>query len=409
MIEDVKKQQDILLEAVDDVVSKEAFLKQLLDSKQRQKPLLVKAGFDPTAPHLHFGHAVLFRQLKKFQNCGHRVALVIGDFTARIGDPSGRSQLRPTLSKEEVQENASTYARHAFRLIDKDKTDLVYNSSWMESLSFSKILSLTSHYTVSRMLERDDFKKRFQENKAISVVEFMYPLMQGYDSVVLDSDIEIGGTDQRFNLLMGRHLQKAYGCETLQTVMMLPLLEGLDGVRKMSKSYGNDIGIEEEPYSMFAKIMSISDTLMWRYLLLLTDIGQEKIEELKKEVELGQKHPKKVKEELAKELVSTFHSEKEAEEARVSFDTIVVKGGVPQEIDDIYLRPEDIHKDEMLVLDVIALLGIFSSRAEVKRLIKQGAVRYNREKVQSIDESCECRGKALIQVGKRIFKNVIFP
>ncbi|PIU46607.1 MAG: tyrosine--tRNA ligase [Candidatus Hydrogenedentes bacterium CG07_land_8_20_14_0_80_42_17] len=355
MIANAKK---ILLRGVDEVIGD-------LDSKLKEgRPLRIKAGFDPTAPDLHLGHTVLLRKLRQFQDLGHKVFFLIGDFTAMIGDPSGRNETRPPLTREAVLVNAQTYKDQVFKILDPLKTEVVFNSSWLEPLGAAGILKLASYRTVARMLERDDFKERFKNNIEITITEFLYPLLQGYDSVALNADVEIGGSDQRFNLLMGRKLQEIEN-QPPQVVVMLPLIEGLDGVRKMSKSYGNAIGILENPDNIFGKIMSIPDSLIWRYMILLTSISEDEIEEMKNSAI----NPRDAKARLAAEIVSMLHDRSAAENASIRFDSIFKRKEKPEEISEIIpLQGEDLPS-------LLLRAKTVSSKSEARRLIEQGGVR----------------------------------
>ena len=363
--------------------------------------LRIKAGFDPTAPDLHLGHTVLLNKLRHFQDLGHRVFFVIGDFTAQIGDPSGKNVTRPMLTSEEVLENTKTYAEQVFKVLDREKTSVVFNSSWTNTLTPADFIKLTGQYTVARMLEREDFKQRFQHNTAISIHEFMYPLLQGYDSVALQADVELGGTDQKFNLLMGRTLQVAYG-QKPQSVITMPLLEGLDGEKKMSKSLGNYIGITDSPSSMFGKILSISDTLMWRYYELLSLKSESDIEQLKKNVEQGIMHPKVAKEELAKEIVARFHSLDAAQKAQQEFNAIFSQRAMPETMDEFTVQYGDASKP----VEFLLFSGTVSSKGEARRLIAQNALTVDGEKV------CDplaplIPGEYNVKLGKRRFFRLI--
>ena len=358
----------------------------------------IKAGFDPTAPDLHLGHTVLLQKLKTFQKYGAKVQFLIGDFTAQIGDPTGKNKTRKMLTPEEVKENAKTYQEQVFKILDKELTDVVFNSEWLNALGAAGIVELTTTYTVARMLERDDFEKRFKSNTPIAISEFIYPLLQGYDSVALKSDIEIGGTDQKFNLLMGRHLQKVYNVGKEQSVMMMPLLVGLDGVNKMSKSLGNYVGITEDPNTMFAKILSISDELMWDWYELLSDKSLEEIEKLKEEVANG-KNPKEVKELLAIEIVDRFHGSGAGEKAKAHFDKIHKQNQIPENIPEFEIEP-------MNIVDALVTTKLASSKSEARRHIKGGAVRINQEKISSQDIRLEDGKEYILQIGKRKFAKV---
>lgn len=369
-----------------------------------KKPLRIKAGFDPTAPDLHLGHVVLLQKLKAFQDLGHQVILLIGDFTARIGDPSGCRETRPMLSEKAIQENAKTYIAQVEKVLDVNKAEIRYNSEWLGKVDLTKILGLTSRYTVARMLERDDFEKRYQSGEPIGIHEFLYPLLQGYDSVELKADVELGGTDQKFNLLVGRHVQHEFGQET-QVIMTLPLLIGTDGVQKMSKSYGNAIGIQEPPQEIFGKLMSISDELMWSYFELLTDRSPEKVATLRSEVASGRHHPKATKQELAFELTARFHGTAAAQKAAAEFERVFAAKKLPSEIETVSLA---MREKKISLPQLIVQLGLAESNSEAGRLIAQGGVRLNERKVDDRKLMLAAQGEYLLQVGKRRFKKVLF-
>ncbi|MCW9026191.1 MAG: tyrosine--tRNA ligase [Thiovulaceae bacterium] len=360
------------------------------------KTYTVKAGFDPTAPDLHLGHTVLLQKLATFQKYGARVQFLIGDFTAAIGDPTGKSATRKVLSKDEIQSNIKSYTTQAFKILDKDKTDIVYNKDWLDSLGTVGLIELSSTLTVARMLERDDFSKRYSANTPIAVSEFLYPLLQGYDSVHLKSDVEIGGTDQKFNLLMGRQLQKVYETKKQQAVLMMPILEGLDGVQKMSKSLNNYIGVTDEANDMFGKILSISDELMWRYFELLSTKSITDIDLLKSGVEDGSIHPKKVKEDLALEITARYHSEEEAQNAKAEFEKVHAKSQIPTDIDEFSCD------GEVWIAKALVDCNIEPSTSQARRDIKQGAVKINQEKIQDMQLQLKA-GEYVLQVGKRKF------
>jgi len=379
-----------------------------LKEKLKRKNLIVKAGFDPTAPDLHLGHTVLLWKLRDFQDLGHTVYFVVGDFTARIGDPSGRNKVRPPLSEEEVKENAKTYTEQAFKILDPEKTVVVFNSSWLSKLGTEGLIKLCGKYTVARMLERDDFKKRFENNIPIYIHEFIYPLLQGYDSVAIKADVELGGTDQKFNLLVGRDLQREFGQEP-QVCITMPILEGLDGVRKMSKSYKNYIGILEPPEVQFGKVMSIPDELMWKYFNLVTRISEEKIRELKEGVEKGIYHPMEVKKFLARTIVSMFHSEKDALEAQRYFEKVFSKKELPENIPEITVSLDMVGgKKEVSLAYLIKVIGFAPSTSEARRIIRGGGVKINGEKI--LDEKYIVdlsKGEFILQVGKKKFGKII--
>jgi len=360
------------------------------------KNYTVKAGFDPTAPDLHLGHTVLLQKLATFQKYGAKIQFLIGDFTAQIGDPTGKSVTRKTLTQADVLENAKSYKEQVFKILDPKNTEVVFNSEWINNLGASGMLSLTTTFNVARMLERDDFDKRYKSGTSISISEFIYPLLQGYDSVHLQSDIEIGGTDQKFNLLMGRHMQRAYEIGKEQSVLMMPILEGLDGVQKMSKSLNNYIGVTDHPNDMFGKVLSISDELMWRYYELLSAKSLSEIDGIKEGVANGTLHPKKVKEDLALEIVERFHGANEAQEAKEEFERVHAKSEIPTDIDEFSVE------GEVWVAKALVDCNICPSTSQARRDIKQGAVRINQEKVS--DEQLQLtQGEYILQVGKRKF------
>lgn len=374
---------------------------ELLAKLKTGKPLKIKAGFDPTAPDLHLGHTVLINKLRQFQLQGHEVIFLIGDFTGMIGDPTGKNVTRKPLTKEDVLANAETYKEQVFKILDPAKTTVAFNSTWMEKLGAAGMLKLASRQTVARMMERDDFKKRYSNGQAIAIHEFMYPLVQGWDSVALESDVELGGTDQKFNLLMGRELQKAEG-QRPQTVLMMPLLEGLDGVQKMSKSLGNYIGITDSPTDMFGKIMSISDVLMWRYYELLSFKPIAEIEVYKTEIANG-KNPRDVKIDLAKELIARFHDEAAAQAAHDEFINRFQKGAMPDEMPEIELIPEG---GEIAIANLLKEAGLVGSTSDAYRMIKQGAAKIEGEKITDRNLTVASGSEAVYQVGKRKFARV---
>ncbi|ADV46123.1 tyrosine--tRNA ligase [Nitratifractor salsuginis] len=359
-------------------------------------PYKVKLGLDPTAPDLHLGHTVILQKLAAFQKHGAIVQLLIGDFTAMIGDPTGKSETRKVLDRETVKQNAQTYQEQAFKILDPEKTELMFNSTWLDALGADGLIQLTTQYNVARMLERDDFEKRFKSGQSIAISEFLYPLLQGYDSVAMESDIELGGTDQKFNLLMGRHLQRAYGVGKEQAVLMMPILEGLDGVQKMSKSLGNYVGISEPAKEIYAKILSISDELMWRYYELLSSRSLEEIEEMKKQVAEGTLHPKRAKELLALEITARFHNEEEAQKAKEAFDSLFKARQIPEDIPEVTLEPG------VWICKALVDAGLEPSNSQARRDIKQGAVRIDQEKVSDEQLTLE-PGEYILQVGKRKF------
>ena len=381
-----------------DEILTETDLKKKLDSG---KQLLIKAGFDPTAPDLHFGHTVLLNKLRHFQDLGHKVIFLIGDFTGRIGDPSGKNKTRPTLQAKELIENAKTYEKQVFKILKKELTEIKFNSEWCDELGSDGLIKLASKYNVARMLERDDFNKRFTSNKSIAIHEFLYPLVQGYDSVALEADVECGGTDQKFNLLVGRELQRDYD-QNPQVVITVPILEGLDGEKKMSKSLDNYIAIDEEPNEMFGKIMSISDDLMWRWFELLSFISEEEISNLKDEMEAG-KNPRDIKFILAEELVDRFHKEGNGENCKNTFLNRFQKGQIPDDIETVEI---DIQNDSVLLVNLLKDVNMISSVSEGNRLIKQGGIKINSEKVEDVKLEIVKGSENLYQVGKRKFLKI---
>lgn len=375
---------------------------ELKEKLKSGKKLRIKAGFDPTAPDLHLGHTVLINKMKTFQDLGHEVIFLIGDFTGMIGDPTGKNVTRKPLTREDVLANAETYKEQVFKILDPAKTTVAFNSEWMEQLGASGMIKLAARQTVARMLERDDFKKRYAGGQSIAIHEFLYPLVQGWDSVALKADVELGGTDQRFNLLMGRELQKDEG-QTPQTVLMMPLLEGTDGVNKMSKSLGNYIGITDSPTDMFGKIMSITDDLMWRYYELLSALSLEQIDALKQEVANG-KNPRDIKIDFAKEMITRFHSEADAQAAHDDFTQRFSKNALPDDIPEITVSTED---TEMVISVLLKEAGLVDSTSEAMRMIKQGAVKLNGEDKVSDSKLMIAKGTtAIYQVGKRKFAKV---
>ena len=386
-----REQLKVLKEGTAEVIEEE----ELLEKLKKGRPLRVKAGFDPTAPDLHLGHVVLLRKLKQFQDLGHEVYFVVGDFTAMIGDPTGRSEARPPLTREEVLKNAETYKDQVFKVLDPKRTKVVFNSEWLERLGTEGIIKLSAKYTVARMLERDDFSKRFKEGRPIHIHEFLYPLLQAYDSVAIEADVELGGTDQKFNLLIGRDIQREFGQEP-QVCITLPLLVGLDGVRKMSKSYGNYVGITEDPKTMFGKIMSISDQLMWDYYRLLTDYTEEEVETIKKEW-----HPMEAKKHLAKLIVTMFHSEKEAESAKEWFERTYSKREFPEDAPLV-----EVEEKELTALELLIKIGAVSSKNEGRRVIQGGGLRVNFERVADPYTKIRVEGELKVQVGKKKFYRV---
>ena len=394
---DIDRQMATIKRGIAELIDEKELRKKL----ERGAPLRIKVGFDPTAPDLHLGHTVVMHKMRHFQELGHHVIFLIGDFTGRIGDPSGRSETRPPLTEEQVLANAETYKKQVFKILDPQKTEVAFNSAWLGKMDATGFIKLASSYTVARMMERDDFEKRFREQRPISIHEFLYPLCQGYDSVALKSDVEMGGTDQKFNLLVGRTLQAHYGIES-QCILTLPLLEGTDGVRKMSKSYGNYIGIDEAPAQIFGKVMGISDELMWRYYELLSAKSLEDIAELKTSVQNGSLHPKAAKENLAHEMVCRYHSEKDADEARQGFNAVFAGGGVP---DDMPEHSCTCGEDSTPPVFLEAA-GLVKSRGEAKRLMKEGALSVDGERCEDAVTPLTA-GEYVVKLGKKRFLKLI--
>ncbi|MBI5144932.1 MAG: tyrosine--tRNA ligase [Candidatus Omnitrophica bacterium] len=383
---EIEKQLEIIKRGAVEIVSEYELEKKLEESKRSKRPLNIKAGFDPTAPDIHLGHTVLLRKLRQFQELGHRVIFLIGDFTARIGDPSGRQEARKQLTKEEVMKNAATYKKQVSKVLDMDKAQIIFNSEWFDKMSGLDILNLTTHATVSQMLSRADFKKRLSKNEDISLLEFMYPLLQGYDSLKLEADIELGGTDQIFNLLVGRDIQKDFG-QPQQVIITMPLLEGTDGQQKMSKSYGNYVGIDESPKEIFGKIMSISDELMFKYYDLLTDENVEAVKLM---------HPKEAKLKLAQLIVEQYHTKKDALTARTEFERVFSQKETPQDIPIYKITPA---KNKLI--DILLDSGLVKTKNEARRLIKQGSVWLDDLRIEKEDALMQNPG--ILKAGKRRF------
>jgi len=389
--------------AVEILVEKELEEK-LAKSLETGVPLRIKAGFDPTAPDLHLGHTVLLQKLRQFQQLGHEVCFLIGDFTGMIGDPTGKSETRKALTREDVLRNAETYKEQVFKMLDPEKTRVVFNSEWLAAMTATEMIGLAAKYTVARMLERDDFGKRYANQMPISIHEFLYPLIQGYDSVALKADVELGGTDQKFNLLVGRELQREWG-QRPQSVLTMPLLEGLDGVNKMSKSLGNYIGINEAPEEIFGKIMSISDQLMVRYYELLSDMSLADLEILKRDIKSGSVHPMDAKKQLGREIVRRFHGAAAAEAAEESFVSRFRDNQIPDEM-PVFSFPGD--GSVILLCKLLAMTEVVPSNSEGRRAIKQGGVKVNGEKITDENLDITCRGEYILQVGKRRFAKVMY-
>ena len=393
----MKENLNLIKRGIDELISEDELIAKLKSKKQ----LIVKAGFDPTAPDLHLGHTVLINKLRHFQQLGHQIVFLIGDFTGMIGDPSGKNKTRPALNQEEINENAKSYKKQVFKILDPKLTDVRFNSEWSNKLGAEGIIKLASQYNLARMLERDDFNKRYKSNQTIALHEFLYPLIQANDSIALEADIELGGTDQKFNLLVGRELQRANGQEP-QVVITVPILEGLDGVNKMSKSLDNYVGIDESPNEMFGKIMSISDDLMWRWFDLLSFRSNQEISDLKKEQKAG-KNPRDIKIFLAKELIERFHSAKDAQSAEEAFINRFQKGIIPSDIEEVSISIEG---NEVPLPNLLKEVALVSSTSEAMRMIKQGAVKIDDKKIEDPKLTVKKNTSGVFQVGKRKIKKV---
>lgn len=393
-----EKQLELIKRGTVEIIREEELLEKLDNSYKYQKPLIIKQGFDPTAPDIHIGHMVSINKLKIFQDLGHTVVFLIGDFTGMIGDPSGRSSIRKVMTPDEVNENAATYKKQIFKVLDKEKTVIDFNSRWCSPMKFDEVLKLTSHYTVARILERDDFSKRYSEGRPISMLEFMYPLVQGYDSVALKADVELGGTDQKFNLLVGRDLQREYG-QKPQVVITMPLLIGTDGVEKMSKSIGNYIGIEDPPNQIYGKTMSIPDTLIYDYYQLATDINNDELMEIRKQLDSGDVNPMGLKKKLAWKLVETYHSSDDADKARANFEKQFSKREVPDEIPELPVEYDE--QGKAWLPKVIKESGVVDSNSAAIRMIKQGGVKINGEAITDKDHNISDSEDIVIRIGKK--------
>ena len=394
------RQIEVIQQGVEEIIPLEE-LKQKLDSSQKNnKPLVVKLGCDPSRPDLHIGHAVVLRKLRQFQDLGHQAVLVIGDFTAMIGDPSGRNKTRPQLTLEEAKSNAQSYMEQAKIILDIDSLKIYNNAKWLNSMNFSDVVELASKYTVARMMERDDFEKRFRSEISITIHEFLYPLAQAMDSVHLKADIELGGTDQKFNLLVGRDIQREYGQDP-QVILTVPLMEGTDGVEKMSKSYDNHIGITDSPDEMYGKTLSIPDNMIEKYFLLAANADEKKMDEVKKSLSDTQVNPRDIKRELARKIVEIYHSENLAKKAEETFDKIFIKKDIPEDIPEVKLD------EDTLIVDVLTLYALATSKSEARRLIEQGAVKINDQKCIDRDQIIIKDESLVIKVGKRRFLKII--
>ena len=396
----LEEQLKIIKKGTLDIINEEELIKKLEKSIKENKPLKIKLGLDPSAPDIHLGHTVVLRKLKQLQDLGHEIIIIIGDFTGKIGDPTGKSRMRKFLSDEEVLQNAKTYEEQVFKILDKEKTTIKFNSEWLSKLTFGDVLKLTGSTTVARMLEREDFKLRFENQRPIYLNEFFYPLMQAFDSTAIEADIEFGGTDQRFNLLSGRNLQKEIG-EEPQIVIMMPLIEGLDGKNKMSKSLGNYIGIYESAKSKYQKVMEIPDELIVKYYTLLTDVDDEKIKEVEAKLKDESVNPRDIKMDLAREIVSLYHTEEEVEQAEERFKMIFQMGQKPKDMDTVNVSKEDFD-----LISTVVDKGLVSSKSEFRRLLLQGGIKINDKKI-TMEKDLPKEGEIVVQVGKKKFMKII--
>ena len=396
----LEEQLKIIKKGTLDIINEEELIKKLEKSIKENKPLKIKLGLDPSAPDIHLGHTVVLRKLKQLQDLGHEIIIIIGDFTGKIGDPTGKSRMRKFLSDEEVLQNAKTYEEQVFKILDKEKTAIKFNSEWLSKLTFGDVLKLTASTTVARMLEREDFKLRFENQRPIYLNEFFYPLMQAFDSTAIEADIEFGGTDQRFNLLSGRNLQKEIG-EEPQIVIMMPLIEGLDGKNKMSKTLGNYIGIYESAKSKYQKVMEIPDELIVKYYTLLTDVDDEKIKEVEAKLKDESVNPRDIKMDLAREIVSLYHTEEEVEQAEERFKMIFQMGQKPKDIDTVNVSKEDFD-----LISTVVDKGLVSSKSEFRRLLLQGGIKINDKKI-TMEKDLPKEGEIVVQVGKKKFMKII--
>lgn len=394
------EQVKIILKGVEDLIDEKDLREKLTNAHKEGRQLVVKLGLDPSAPDIHLGHTVVLRKMKQLQDLGHKVVIIIGDFTGKIGDPTGKSQARKALTTEQVLENAKTYQEQIFKVLDREKTEVRFNSEWLGKLNFEDVVKLAATITVARMLEREDFKKRYESHTPISVHEFFYPLMQGYDSVAIKADIELGGTDQRFNLLMGRALQKEFGQDS-QVVIMMPIIEGLDGVNKMSKSLGNYIGVDEEAGVMYQKAMEIPDSLIVKYYNLVTDVHPDVVAEIEKDLKEDRKNPRDIKMELAKEIVRLYHGEEKANFAEERFKSVFQKGQIPVDILTVEADANDFDLAQIIVDNKLT-----PSKSELRRLVKQGGVKVNSEKIADLQEVV-AEGELVVQIGKKKFIKVV--
>jgi len=403
---DIKKELRIIKRGTEEIISEEELIKKIEKSRKEKRPLRVKQGFDPNAPDIHLGHTVGLRKMRQFQDLGHDIYFLIGDFTGMIGDPSGKTATRKQLTEEEVNKNAETYKKQVFKILKPEKTKVVFNSHWLGKLSFSEVLKICSKYTVARMLERDDFSTRYKEGKAIGIHEFMYPLMQGYDSVAIKADIELGGTDQKFNLLVGRDIQREYNQEP-QVIITLPLLEGTDGVEKMSKSLNNYIGINESPQEMYGKVMSVPDNLMVKYFELVTDVSLDEIKKIKIGLESNDLHPRDMKKRLAREIVKLYHRQSAAIIAEEEFEKVFKNKLYPEEIKKLEIKKDILKDGKRGIVNLVKDSGILGSTGEAIRMVRQGGVRVNGEKISDPHIDLTVKDGMIIKIGKLNFIKLV--
>ena len=402
---DVSEELKIIKRGTEEIISEDELGKKLIQAKQTHTPLRIKQGFDPSAPDIHLGHTVGLRKLRHFQDLGHEVFFLIGDFTGMIGDPSGRSSMRKQLTPEEINRNAETYKEQVFKILNPEKTMVEFNSHWLGQLSFEDVIRLCSKYTVARMLERDDFSNRFQHKKPIGVHEFLYPLMQGYDSISLKADVELGGTDQKFNLLVGRDLQREYGQEP-QVIITMPIIEGTDGVEKMSKSLGNYIGINELPNEMYGKVMSIPDHLMVTYFELLTDVSSQELTTISNSLKREKVHPRDVKKRLAKEIVTIYHGYSKANDAENYFEQVFQEKMDPENVQPLVISAEELKQNKIWIVKLVKRTGVLSSTGEVIRIIKQGGIRIDNKKIIDKNKDIKISNGQILRVGKLNFYQI---
>ena len=399
---DIEEEVRIIKRGIEEIISEEELIKKIERSRKEKKPLRIKQGFDPNAPDIHLGHTVGLRKLRQFQDLGHEVYFLIGDFTGMIGDPSGRSATRKQLTLEEVKKNAETYKEQVFKILNPDNTIIEFNSHWLGKLSFVEVIQLCSKYTVARMLERDDFAHRFQEKKPIGIHEFLYPLMQGYDSVALKADVELGGTDQKFNLLVGRELQREYQQEP-QVIITMPIIAGTDGVEKMRKSLGNYIGINEPPLEMYGKLMSIPDKLILTYFELLTDVSTDDLAQIEQDLTGDRLSPLDIKKRLAKEIVKMYHGYAKANEAEQYFQRVFQEKENPEELEDLLIPAQELKDNKLWIVKLLKMTNLFKSKGEIIRLIEQGGVRINNQKIGAANLDVEIREGDVLRVGRLYF------